>query len=237
MATVVVLSEDAVNALIAGAVETADINGSGELVFTTHDGSVINVGVINDHGGLVGLGDDDHTEYALADGSRGAFATPAQGTKADDARPNLEADISINASGSDKWIERFTVVADGVDADTTWEDRVSCFWDDTIGGGNPIRVFSLNERFEPRYIPAKTNTTGLRGFTKRASGDTAHSSTVPIQQIMDNEDNRNNVWGILADGTTVIAAGLIHMAYVLVLGPSDTIPTGTPAGTVIVRTT
>lgn len=36
-------------------------------------------GGVTDHGALTGLGDDDHTQYALADGSRGAFATVAQG--------------------------------------------------------------------------------------------------------------------------------------------------------------
>ena len=31
---------------------------------------------VTDHGALTGLGDDDHTQYALADGTRGAFAAP-----------------------------------------------------------------------------------------------------------------------------------------------------------------
>ena len=33
-------------------------------------------GGVTDHGALTGLGDDDHTQYALADGTRGAFAAP-----------------------------------------------------------------------------------------------------------------------------------------------------------------
>ena len=33
-------------------------------------------GGVTDHGALSGLADDDHTQYALADGSRGAFAPP-----------------------------------------------------------------------------------------------------------------------------------------------------------------
>ena len=33
-------------------------------------------GGVTDHGALSGLADDDHTQYALADGSRGAFAAP-----------------------------------------------------------------------------------------------------------------------------------------------------------------
>ena len=31
---------------------------------------------VTDHGALTGLGDDDHTQYALADGTRGTFAAP-----------------------------------------------------------------------------------------------------------------------------------------------------------------
>jgi hypothetical protein len=31
---------------------------------------------VTDHGALTGLGDDDHTQYALADGTRGSFAAP-----------------------------------------------------------------------------------------------------------------------------------------------------------------
>ena len=33
-------------------------------------------GGVTDHGALTGLGDDDHAQYALADGTRGAFAAP-----------------------------------------------------------------------------------------------------------------------------------------------------------------
>lgn len=37
---------------------------------------------VSDHGALTGLSDDDHTQYALADGSRGSFASTAQGALA-----------------------------------------------------------------------------------------------------------------------------------------------------------
>ena len=42
--------------------------------------SVAVSGGVTDHGALTGRDDDDHTQYALADGSRGTFATAAQGT-------------------------------------------------------------------------------------------------------------------------------------------------------------
>lgn len=40
---------------------------------------------VSDHGALTGLADDDHGLYALADGTRGSFATEAQGSLADTA--------------------------------------------------------------------------------------------------------------------------------------------------------
>lgn len=42
-------------------------------------------GGVTDHGLLTGLADDDHTQYARTDGSRGAFATTAQGELAETA--------------------------------------------------------------------------------------------------------------------------------------------------------
>ncbi|NQX75887.1 MAG: hypothetical protein HRT62_20470 [Epibacterium sp.] len=40
---------------------------------------------VSDHGALTGLGDDDHSQYALADGTRGAFASAAEGALATSA--------------------------------------------------------------------------------------------------------------------------------------------------------
>lgn len=42
-------------------------------------------GGVTDHGALTGLTDDDHPQYALSDGTRGSFATTAQGSLADTA--------------------------------------------------------------------------------------------------------------------------------------------------------
>lgn len=57
---------------------------------------------IDDHGQLNGLGDDDHSQYALADGSRGAFASEAQGTLADSAvQPGDLADVATSGDYDD----------------------------------------------------------------------------------------------------------------------------------------
>jgi hypothetical protein len=53
-------------------------------------------GGVSDHGGLTGLADDDHGLYALADGTRGDFATEAQGALADTAlQPGDEKVIPV----------------------------------------------------------------------------------------------------------------------------------------------
>ena len=52
-------------------------------------------GGVSAHGLLTGLADDDHTQYALADGSRGNFATPAQGTLADNAVPSSALGVTV----------------------------------------------------------------------------------------------------------------------------------------------
>lgn len=60
-------------------------------------------GGVTDHGALTGLTDDDHSQYALADGTRGNFATVAQGGKADTATQpaDLSSAISTHAAASD----------------------------------------------------------------------------------------------------------------------------------------
>lgn len=78
--------------VVAGDVSVDDLDATGTKDDTTYlrgdgtwstpPGSV--EGGVSDHGELTGLGDDDHTQYALADGSRGAFAAPTHTHVADD---------------------------------------------------------------------------------------------------------------------------------------------------------
>lgn len=52
------------------------VSGSGTLSDPYVITSVPEGGGVTDHGALTGLGEDDHAQYALADGTRGSFAAP-----------------------------------------------------------------------------------------------------------------------------------------------------------------
>lgn len=49
-------------------------------VFTCNNGTIFYLDTINDHGSLLGLGDDDHTQYLNVDGSRSMTSTLNMGT-------------------------------------------------------------------------------------------------------------------------------------------------------------
>jgi len=240
MATVVVLSEEAVNALVDGMFVGATINGSGNLILTTQGGDPVDVGNIKDHGGLTGLGDDDHTQYAKADGTRGSFASTSQGTKADAARPNKGGEIDIQAGDTTSppgFYELVVITNDGTSS-TGWVNRMEIQFKDN-SGATPRTVFAHNEYGEVRGASAKHNTTWLRGFVEYnpANVTGTRDATIPIFQLMDNRTDRNHLWGLYSTGMQKIMTGQIPVQYVIVLGPSDAVPTGTPANTVIVRTT
>ena len=59
-------------------------------------------GGVTDHGALTGLGDDDHTQYALADGSRGDFdALGAAATAESNAEAYADTQDAAHVSASD----------------------------------------------------------------------------------------------------------------------------------------
>lgn len=57
-----------------------------------------------------------------------------------------------------------------------------------------------NEFGEIRGISAKINTTFFRIFVKDAPGDTAHSTTIPVFEVVTDRTNRVFLAGIMADG-------------------------------------
>lgn len=86
-----------------------------------------------DHGTLPGLGDDDHTQYALADGSRGSFATTAQGGLADTAvQPADLGDLAVK----DLVVVPGDLDATGTPSATTYL-RGDGSWGTPSGGSSP----------------------------------------------------------------------------------------------------
>ena len=69
-------------------------------------------GGVTDHGALTGLADDDHTQYALADGTRGTFAAPlgADDNYVTDAEKTKLANLSGTNTG-DQTLPTWTTIA------------------------------------------------------------------------------------------------------------------------------
>lgn len=89
MATVSVVTATKVYEIEANSVTGGVIEVDGDLILEKPGGVLVNLGNVKTHSDLIGLDQDHHTQYALADGSRGEFATVAQGEKADAATPVL----------------------------------------------------------------------------------------------------------------------------------------------------
>lgn len=56
-------------------------------------------GGVTDHGALTGLADDDHTQYALADGTRGSFASVEQGQDGSAAFDMVQGQTTLDTTG------------------------------------------------------------------------------------------------------------------------------------------
>lgn len=236
MATVTVFSSDEVTQLTNGAFVSAMINVNGDFILTKKDGTTVNVGNVKEHGQLLGLSDDDHPQYAKADGSRGNFASAAQGAKADDARKNVNATATIEGGDANGVLETITVHDDGTDTNT-WKNRWVFQFLESVAGAVARATTHVNEYGELRVAPAKTNTTGARFFTKLfpTNPTAARDMTVPVVELMDDRTSRISLRGWLGDGTLTRKG--IKLSECVVLGLNEAVPAGLPANTVIVRKT
>lgn len=241
MGTVQVASAARVQAIADASVVSGELNESGHLVLTKGSGTTVDLGAVatppnasTTVKGIVELATDTETSTgtdstrAVTPFSLSAFLTAS-------FKKRRQADLIITGNDANGYVETVTIQDDGT-ATTTWVERLMYKFKD-LASGLTRNVFYLNEYGEVRISPARHNTTAFRVFVKEYANNPteARSATVPVMELMDNRTTRNSLWGIVSDGTTVVAGQ--RMAYVLVLSAAAAVPTGTPAGTVIVRTT
>lgn len=236
MATVTVYSSDKVDQLTGAAFVSAVIDVNGDLIVTKADGTPVNVGNVKEHGLLTGLTDDDHPQYAKSDGSRGDFATIAQGQKADAARPKTNFSTTIEGGDTNGVLETVTIHDDGTTT-SNWVNRWVFQFLENVGGAIARATTHVNEYGELRVAPAKSNTVAARFFTKIFPNNptTARDMTVPVVELMDDRTTRTSLRGWLGDGTLTRKG--IKLSECVVLGLNEAVPAGLPANTVIVRKT
>lgn len=245
MASVTVSTAARVDAVEDASVVSAVVDGTGHLILTKGSGSTVDAGLVAGElpeatliqQGIVELATDAETtagtdaERAVTPAGLAAALLVALAT----LRERTNEAITINGGDANGKLEVVTIQDDNTDTNT-WVNRVEFKFAEFTGG--LIRnTFYLNEYGEIRVSPAKHNTTAFRAFVKEFANNptTARSATTPVLEMMDNRTDRNSIWAVIGDGTTVIKG--INMAYVLVLSAAASVPAGTPAGTVIVRTT
>lgn len=233
MGTVMVFDTDKVLELFNSGIAGGVIDANGDLILQRPDGTSVNLGNVKSHSQLDDLNADDHPQYALADGTRGDFATEAQGLKADAALPKKGASVDLN--GADGNIATFTITDDATDTNS-WPNRWMIRWKESALANALVRtVFGLNEYGEVRLASAKHNTTALRVLVKEFPTNPvqARDMTVPVMEIMDDRTNRKSLRGWFGDGSQ--KRNGIALADVIALPVGSAVPAGTAANTVIMR--
>lgn len=149
-------------------------------------------------------------------------------------RDKTQEEIVFTTGLNTAFVEKYTVEDDGTPT-SGWVDRLVAFFKPV--GTAARMVHWLNEYFELRVAPAKHNTTAFRIFVRDSASvqPTARDADVPLLEMMDDRVNRIPIWGLYYQGE--IRVNEVPMNYAMVLGPLDAVPVGTPAGTIIVRTT
>jgi len=150
-------------------------------------------------------------------------------------RVRTQEEITFTTDLDEVFIEKATVV-DDASSTSGWVDRIVMFFKPSAILPSRM-VHWLNEYFELRVAPAKHNTVAFRIFVRDSDTvqTTARNMDVPLMEMMDDRVNRNPLWGLYPGAE--IRVNEVPMNYAMVLGPLDTIPAGTPANTIIVRTT
>lgn len=241
MASVTVYSAEKMDEILDDGVDGATITG-GHLILHKRDGTTVDAGAVSGSAasdasttvkGIVELATDVETA-AGSDTVRAVTPFGLAGTLVNLLKRTLNV-FNLPANDVNSYIAQVTIVDDG-STTTNWVDRLVFKFKD-FASGLTRNTFYLNEYGEIRISPAKYNTVGFRAFVKDqpTNPTEARSTTIPVLEMMDDRTTRTSLWGVLGDGTVTCKNG-IKTAYTIVLGPATAVPTGTPAGTVIVRT-
>ena len=110
---------------------------------------------------------------------------------------NIDEDLDGNTEVMGQW----HIIDDGTDS-TTWPERLT-FWYDPAGSAAEHRTFYLNEYGEVRVASGKPSTVPFRVLVKEGATDPAHNTGVPVMQVMDNRDDRNEMFAVHNNGKVV----------------------------------
>lgn len=136
------------------------------------------------------------------------------------------------SSSHEEPLEQIFVTGDGTPTGD-WLNRFEKYF--RMNSGESFRLVQwYNEYLEWRGAPARSNTVGWRIFTKIDNTDPARNMTTPIMEMQDNRNWRNRLWALMPDGTQHGPMGPV--SYSIVLDEEEEIPLGTPAKTIIHRT-
>lgn len=103
--------------------------------------SNVSGGIVQDHGGLTGLSDDDHTQYILADGSRSFSDTVGGVSPTDDNHLATKGYVDLSIQGLD-WqqsVDNFHTASDGLPELPTVGDRYVSL--DTANGWTENNIY------------------------------------------------------------------------------------------------
>lgn len=139
---------------------------------------------------------------------------------------------NVNLDGDSQKFASFTVVDDGT-ATSGWPNRLEFFF--TTGGVTRHTTY-MNEYGELRATCAKPTTTGGRVFTREFATDAAHSTSVPVFDVMDDRDNRTILAGFYSDGRLELVGSIKASNLPPRITASSTAPTSPQVGEVWIDT-
>ena len=179
-------------------------------------------GGVTDHGALNGLADDDHSQYALTDGSRGDFATVAQGAKADTATQPaaLAAAISTHAGATDPHGDR--AYADGLASNYATAAQ-GTLADSAVQPGDLAAVATSNSYDDLDDLPtlgsaAATDSGDYATAAQGALADTAVQPAALSSYQLTSEKGAADGYASLDSGGQIPAAQIPAVAITTYLG-------------------